>query len=72
MHIDIFYSQTTPLVASRILLYLQNCHFVTVVIPAISVPFGLFIVYDMVQDTTVQIKGSWRFLNVTHVYVKNT
>ena len=28
----------------------------------------LFIVEDMAQDKTTQIKGSWRFLNTTHEY----
>ena len=24
---------------------------------------------DIVQDTTIQIKGSWRFLNSVHLYI---
>ena len=40
-----------------------------VVIPVTLVLFYLLIVEDIVQDTTVQIKGSWRFLNSVHLYI---
>ena len=43
--------------------------FFTLVISAVSVLFFLFIVEDMAQDITVQIKGSWRFLNTIHLYM---
>ena len=29
----------------------------------------LFIMEDIAQDTTFQIKGSWRFLNIIHLYI---
>ena len=32
----------------------------------------LLILEDIVQDTTVQIKGSWRFLNSVHLYINPT
>ena len=31
--------------------------------------FCLLSVEDMTQDITVQIKGSWRFLNITHMCI---
>ena len=31
--------------------------------------FFLLIVEDIVQDTTIQIKGSWGFLNSVHLYI---
>ena len=36
--------------------------------------YPLFVVEDMAQDTTAQIKGSWSFLSTTHQYTnpKNT
>ena len=48
--------------------------FFTVVIQAILVLFCQFVVEDMAQDITVQIKGSRKFLNTTHLYTdkKNT
>ena len=48
---------------------LRFIRFFTVGITTILVFFCLFIVEDMAQDTTVQIKGSWRFLNSTHLYI---
>ena len=70
------YSQATPI--------LQKLHWLTVEFrcifkiatlvckflhtQAISALICLFIVEDMAQDTTTQIKGSWRFLNTTHQY----
>ena len=43
--------------------------FFTVVIPVTLVLFCLLAVEDIVQDTTTQIKGSWRFLNFIHLYI---
>ena len=46
--------------------------FFTVVTQTISALICLFFVEDMarffVEDTTTQAKGSWRFLNTTHLY----
>ena len=42
--------------------------FFTVVIQDISVLFCLFFVKDMAQDIAILIKGSWRFLNIKHLY----
>ena len=41
--------------------------FFTVVTHTISALICLFVVEDMAQDTTAQMKGSWRFLNTTHL-----
>ena len=46
--------------------------FFTVVILAISIIFCLFDMEDIAQDTTVLIKCSWRFLNITHLYINLT
>ena len=48
--------------------------FFTVVSQTILALICLFIVEDMAQDTTAQVKGFWRFLNFTHLYTnrKNT
>ena len=43
--------------------------FFTMVIPVTLVLFCLLIVEDIVQDITIQIKGSWRFLNSVHLYI---
>ena len=43
--------------------------FFTVVIPVTLVLFCPLIAEDIVQDTTIQIKGSWRFLNSVHLYI---
>ena len=53
-------------VFSKLPLWFRN--FFTVVTQAISALIFLFIVEDMAQDTTAQIKGSWWFLNTTHQY----
>ena len=42
--------------------------FFTVVIQAVSVLLCLFLVEDMAPGITVQIKGSLRSLNTTHLY----
>ena len=36
--------------------------------------FCLLVLEDIIQDTTIQIKGSWRFFNSAHLYInkKNT
>ena len=39
------------------------------VIPVTLVLFCLYGDEDIVQDTTVQIKVSWRFLNFIHLYI---
>ena len=41
----------------------------TVVIP-LTVLLFLFVVEDIVQDTTIQINSSWRFLNPVHLCKK--
>ena len=48
--------------------------FFTVVTQTISALICLFVAEGMAQDTTTQIRGSWRFLNSTHLYTnqKNT
>ena len=38
-------------------------------IPAILILFGLSVVVEKAQDTTIQIKGYLRFLNSTHLYI---
>ena len=47
-------------VSSKLLLKFTG--FFTVVIPVTFVLFCLLFVEDIVQDTTIQIKDSWRFL----------
>ena len=42
--------------------------FFTVVIQTISALICLFVTEGMAQDTTAQIRGSWRFRNSTHLY----
>ena len=42
--------------------------FFTVVNQTISALICLFVVEGMAQDTTAQIRSSWRFLNSTHLY----
>ena len=48
--------------------------FFTVVTQTISSLICLFVAEGMAQDTTAQIRGSWMFLNSTHLYtnLKNT
>ena len=42
--------------------------FFTVVTQTISALICLFVAESMTQDTTAQIRGSWRFLNSSHLY----
>ena len=42
--------------------------FFTAVTQTISALICLFIAKGRAQDTTAQIRGSWRFLNSTHLY----
>ena len=45
----------------------------TVIIPTIFLRLCPSVVEDVAQDTTVQIKGFWKFLKSTHLYInKNT
>ena len=44
-------------------------NFLIVVIPVILILFCLLVVKDIVQDTTVQVKSSWRFLNSINLYI---
>ena len=37
--------------------------------PSYFVHFCLFVMEDTEQDTTIQIKVSWGFLNITHLYI---
>ena len=43
--------------------------FFTVVIQVTLLLFWLFFMKDIVQNTTVQIKSSWRFLSSVHLYI---
>ena len=49
---------------------LWSTRFFIVVTQTISALVCLFVVGDMAQDTTAQIRRSWRFLNTTHLYTK--
>ena len=53
---------------------LWSISFFILVTQTISVLICLFIVEEMAQDTTAQIRDSWRLLNTTHLYTnqKNT
>ena len=53
-------------VLSRLTLWFIS--FFTVIIQAILVLLCLFLVVDIVQEITVQVKGSLRFLNTTNLY----
>ena len=53
-------------------IFAKTCKFTSIfkeVISVILVLFFLLVVEDIVQDTTLQIKGYWRFLNSIHLYI---
>ena len=70
------YTRASPILKRLHWLPLEFCcifskkkSFFTVVIPVTLVLFCLLVVEDIVQDTTIQIKSSFRFLNSVHLYI---